>query len=84
MRIWSQFLPKDASKDGLDFFSAFRNHLQKEDIDDLEQRCPAMDHFVFGSPCYKDRDIMLLIELKHFLSVNSIAQLSADETNTKY
>ena len=42
----SQFFPKrSARKDRLDIYLAFYVHLWEGDIDDLEQRCPAMDHF---------------------------------------
>ena len=44
MNYLSQFFPeRSAHRDGLEFLSAFRVHSREGDIDDLEQKCPAVD-----------------------------------------
>ena len=46
MNFLSQIFPeRSAHRDGLDLFSALCVHSREEDIDDLEQICPAVDRF---------------------------------------
>ena len=83
MSFWSQFFPeRSAHRDGLDLFSAFRVHFREGDIDDVEQKCPAVDRFsLLLSP--STESLIVSYWLKHFLSANSIDRLSAVDIRHK-
>ena len=76
------FPERSAHRDGLDLFSAFRVHSREGDIDDLEQKCPAVDRFsLLLSPSIES--LIVRYWLGHFLPTNSIAQSSVDQTITE-
>ena len=72
MNFLSQIFPeRSTDTDGLDLFSAFRVHSREGDIDDLEQKCPAIDRFrLLLSPSIES--LIVHYWLKHFLLTNSI------------
>ena len=75
MNFLSQiFLERSAHRDGLYLFSDFRVHSRKGDIDDLEQKCPAVDRLSL-LPAPSIESLIVHYWFEHFLPTNNITQV---------